>query len=92
VSESVFRKASHSLTVAASSESGTCDRFAERRDDGFQRRLVTLHSVPMHLPHPRLAVVLATVAVGVYTAAVWWLCQPLVRAMVRPRAPAEARK
>ena len=46
----------------------------------------------MHLPHPRLAVVLATVAVGVYTAAVWWLCQPLVRAMVRPRTPAEARK
>ena len=39
-----------------------------------------------------LAVVLATVAVGVYTAAVWWLCHPLLRGMVRRRATAEARK
>ena len=45
----------------------------------------------MHLPHPRLAVVLATAAVGIYTAAVWWLCQPLLRSMVR-RRPAEVRK
>ena len=38
----------------------------------------------MHLPHPPTVLVWATLAALAYTAVVWWLCQPIVRALVRP--------
>jgi hypothetical protein len=45
----------------------------------------------MALPHPWPSLVLATAIVAAYTAVVWWLCHPAVKAFVRisrrPRRP-----